>query len=171
MSIGRKLAAEAKKKGICKAWYDELNCYGDNLDKMLEMYLKGIDFCLENDYPDKGIIAKHFKGKMEASGVYLDDTIDVWDVPKVVALGATRGNVHATGYGVTEVFATNDAELDILPKENSFVMVDIWGSATVRVRSYHRATVCVNIYSANAKVECHRNDDSLIKLRNKYDKI
>ena len=170
MDLGRTLAKDAAKKGICKPWHDELRNFGNDIDKILEMYLKGIDFCLESDFPDKDFIAKHFKGKMETSGVFLDDAIDIWDAKKVVALGTTSGNVHTTRYGVSEVFVTHDADLDILPKENSFVVVDVWGNATVRVRSYHRARVCVNIYSSNAKVEYSQNDESLVKVRYKYNK-
>ena len=77
MDLGRTLAKDAAKKGICKPWHDELKNFGNDIDKMLEMYLKGIDFCLESDFPDKDFIAKQFKGKMETSGVFLDDAIDI----------------------------------------------------------------------------------------------
>jgi hypothetical protein len=54
MDLAKELARQAKKKGICKPWYNELKSLnGDNINAMAQMYLKGIDFCLANDYPDK----------------------------------------------------------------------------------------------------------------------
>ena len=56
MDLAKELARQAKKKGICKPWYNELKSLnGDNINAMAQMYLKGIDFCLANDYPDNGL--------------------------------------------------------------------------------------------------------------------
>lgn len=64
MDLAKELARQAKKKGICKPWYNELKSLnGDNINAMAQMYLKGIDFCLANDYPDNGFIRTHFQGQ------------------------------------------------------------------------------------------------------------
>ena len=106
MDLAKELARQAKKKGICKPWYNELKSLnGDNINAMAQMYLKGIDFCLANDYPDNGFIRTHFKGKMEQYGVFLDDDIKIENKPKCVCLGATCGRIEITGFNVCEIYA------------------------------------------------------------------
>ena len=50
MKLSKELARQAKAKGICTPWHNELQNL-QNKEAMVEMYLKGIDFCLANDYP------------------------------------------------------------------------------------------------------------------------
>ena len=74
MNLSKELAERARKKGICKEWHDELLSLKDK-DKMIKMYLRGIDFCLSNDYPENDFIRSYFKGAMEKYGVFLDDAV------------------------------------------------------------------------------------------------
>ena len=104
MDLAKELARQAKKKGICKPWYNELKSLnGDNINAMAQMYLKGIDFCLAHDYPDNDFIRAHFKGRMEQYGVFLDDDIKVENKPKCVCLGATCGRVEVTAVSYTHL--------------------------------------------------------------------
>ena len=102
----------AKAKGICAPWHAELLTLQDK-EAMVEMYLKGIDFCLANDYPNNDFIRSHFKGVMEKQGVFLDDNVKVENMPKCVCLGATKAHVEVQGFQVCEVFAKHDSELNV----------------------------------------------------------
>lgn len=96
MKLSKELARQAKAKGICTPWHNELQNL-QNKEAMVEMYLKGIDFCLANDYPQNDFIREHFKGVMEKQGVFLDDNIKVENKPKCVCLGKTCGRIEAKG--------------------------------------------------------------------------
>ena len=45
MEVNKRLARDAKKKGICEEWHDRL-LDTKGKDELIKMYLEGIDFCL-----------------------------------------------------------------------------------------------------------------------------
>lgn len=149
MKIAKELAKEAKRKGICESWHDDLKKLGDNKKAMVAMYVKGIDFCLSNDFPSNEYIRENFKGIMEDFGVFLDDTINLVNYRRCIALGRTNGRVEIASYGVCEVFAKHDSELRIIAKDNAFVEIDIFDNAVVYVHAQDRAKVHINRYGGN----------------------
>ena len=92
MKIGKELAKQAKTIGICEEWYSQLITTND-VEKLAEMYLKGIDFCLSNEYPSIDFMRKNFKGKIEIFGIHIDRKINAVNEKTVVALGTCSGMV------------------------------------------------------------------------------
>ena len=135
----------AKKHGICEDWYLQLKNEKD-VDSMLEMAIKGIDFCLSNDFPSNDFIRKNFKGKMEHYGIHLDEVLNLVSEKKVVALGACTGIIEVKDYDVCEVFVKHNSKVKIMANENAFVMVDLFDGAEIEVYSDDNATVCINRY-------------------------
>ncbi len=164
MSLSKQLARQAKAKGICAPWHAELLTLQDK-DAMVEMYLKGIDFCLANDYPNNDFIRKHFKGIMEKQGVFLDDNVKVENMPKCVCLGATQARVEVQGFQVCEIFAKHNSELNVFAKDNAFVVIDIFDNAVVHIYASDRAKVSVNRYGGT--IEQNAIGDSIVKIREK----
>lgn len=167
MKLSKELARQAKAKGICTPWHTELLNLKDK-EAMVAMYLKGIDFCLSKDYPQNDFIRAHFKGVMEKQGVFLDDDIKVDNMPKCVCLGATHGHIETTRFGVSEVFAKHDSELNVVVKDNAFVVIDIFDNAVVSVYASDRAKVCINRYGGVVN-QC-ATGDAIIKIREKNKK-
>ena len=167
MNLSHELAKQAKRNGICEDWYLALKNEKD-IDSLLDMYIKGIDFCLSNDYPSNDFISKNFKGKMETHGIHLDEVLDIVNERKIIALGKTLGTVDINGFEVSEIFLKNNSEITILASGNSFVMVDIFDDAKVIVFASGDAKVCINRYGGN--VFQYSKDDSCIKLIEKNKK-
>lgn len=168
--LSKILAKEAKKKGICKEWHQELKKLTDRR-AMAEMYLRGIDFCLKNNYPSNDFIKAEFGDIAPLMGVFVDSEISVENKPKCVCLGATFGNIKTNGFNVCEIFAKHDSELNIIAADNAFVMVDIFDNSFVNIYIHDRAKVCVNQYGENATVKIIENDaDAQVKIRVKHSK-
>ncbi|WP_373775899.1 hypothetical protein [Porphyromonas loveana] len=146
--IAKQLAKDAKEKGICKEWHDDLKRL-DNKRKMIDMYIRGIDFCLSNEFPSNDYIRDNFKGHMEDQGVFLDDRIDLTNFRRCVALGKTSGNVLVTDYGVCEVFAKHQSKLIINAKGHAFVEIDMFDDSNVTVIASDSARVHVNKYGGH----------------------
>lgn len=162
--IAKQLAKDAKAKGICKEWHDDLKRL-DNKRKMIDMYIRGIDFCLSNEFPSNDYIRENFKGHMEDQGVFLDDHIDLTNFRRCIALGKTKGRVLVTSYGVCEVFAKHQSALDIVVVDNAFVEVDMFDDSVVSVTSSGGAKVHINRYGGTLSTE--QQDDSVIKVEEK----
>lgn len=135
----------AKKKGICKEWHDRLASLKDK-DAMIDMYVRGIDFCLSNNYPGNDFIREHFKGAMEAHGVHLDDVVDVCNMKDCVLLGRCSGRVAVDGYNVSTVYLKDDTAVSLEATGNAFVIVDMFDRARLDVMASGNAKVCINRY-------------------------
>ena len=168
MKLSKELARQAKKFGICQEWHSELRGLDDK-KAMIEMYLKGIDFCLSYDYPNNEFIRTNFKGVMEEFGVFLDDSIDLVNVPKCVVLGQTKGSIEINNFNVSEIFVKHDSELTIIAKGDSFVMIDLFDNAIIHVHIHDRAKVCVNRYG-NSIIDHKEADSGMVKIIEKHKK-
>ena len=165
--VTKHLAKAARASGICTPWLNELKTTNDK-DALVDMYVRGLDFCLAHDYPSNDFIREHFKGIMEKHGVFLDDAIDLQNQCKCIALGETTGRVVADGYSVVEVWAKHQSSLNIVARNNAFVMVDVYDDAVVNVCATDRAKVCVNRHGG--KVLHNTTDDAVVKIREKSNK-
>ncbi len=150
-NLSKTLAKDAKKKGICKEWHTALKSQTDR-EAMVEMYLRGIDFCLKNDFPTNDFIQAHFGDIAPRMGVFVNSQITVENKPKCVCLGATFGKVTTNGFNVCEIFAKHDAEINVIAADNAFVMIDVFDNAVVNIHAHDRAKVCVNKYGDGGRV-------------------
>lgn len=169
-NLSKTLAKEAKKKGICKEWHTALKSLTDR-KAMVEMYLRGIDFCLRNDYPANDFIKAHFGDIAPRMGVFVDSEISVENNPKCVCLGQTFGKVSTTGFNVCEIFAKHEAEINVVATDNAFVMVDVFDHSVVNIHAHDRAKVCVNQYGNGSHINIIVKDaEAQVKIRVKNSK-
>lgn len=146
--LGKELAKMAKKKGICKEWHDMLALQTDK-DAMIDMYIRGIDFCISNDYPGNDFIRDHFKGSMEEKGIHLDEAVDVRNVRHCVLLGGCSGRVEVDGYNVANVYLKDDTAVMLEVSGNAFVFVDMFDNTRLDVCVNGQAKVCINRYGGH----------------------
>lgn len=166
-TIAKELAKQAKSKGICNDWHKQLKSLTDKR-AMVDMYIRGIDFCLSNDYPSNDYIRANFKGVMEEKGVFLDDKISLVNFRYCVALGTTQGEVKTTGYKVCEVFAKHESNLNIIVEDNAFVEIDMFDNSVVSVTSSGKAKVHINRYGGTLTFD--EREESIIKVVEKNKK-
>ena len=100
---------------------------------------------------------------LENKDALVDDAIELQNQCKCIALGETTGRVAADGYSVVEVWAKHQSSLNIIAKDNAFVMVDVYDYAVVNVYASDRAKVCVNRHGG--KVSHATTDDAVVKIR------
>lgn len=62
---------QARLKGICVDGYSEMRT--DNLDMLVDYYIKNPDWCLERDYPTLQFLKEHFSN-IEDRGVFVNKT-------------------------------------------------------------------------------------------------
>ena len=138
-------------------------------DDLIKMYLKGIDFCLSNEYPSNEFIRQHFIGVCEAYGVFLDETITAENFEHVVALGDCEGAAAFNGWNAGQVFVKHRSRLKVLATGNSFVVVDVFDETAVEIEARDNAKVCVNHYGGKITTTTD-GDKSVIKVIRKQSK-
>jgi hypothetical protein len=168
-NISKELAKKAKRLGICKEWHDRLKTTDDRR-RMIEMYIKGIDFCLSNDYPGNEYIKSNFGDIIHDYGVFVDDNIDLKNIKRCVALGNTEGRIEITEYGVCEVFVKHNSRLAITAKDNAFIEVDVFDNSVINVSASDNARICINKYTGSAIEGMIQIDNAIIKINEKLKK-
>ena len=58
MNIGKEIAIEAKKYGLCAEWYRKMLAV-TTYKQLAEMYFDGDDWSMEKDFPSLSILRKH----------------------------------------------------------------------------------------------------------------
>lgn len=167
MRIEQKLLRMAARQDACRAGLDKLAGMTDRND-MVNLYLENIDFCLSNDFPDNAVIAADFGDVINDWGIYLNNSFEALNRPKIVLLGASHGKVQIDGYNVAEIFVKHDSILDLTASGNAFVMVDVFDETILEIHAHDRAKVCVNRYGGEIRSECA--DEAQIKVREKHKK-
>lgn len=163
-NIINEIAKKAHKLGACQQGYRELLSATSKHD-LCHSYIKNLDFCLEHNFPSNEYIRKHFKGIMEEQGVYLDDVIELNNRRICITLGKTNGRIIASEYSVSEIYAKHQSALNIVAKDNAFVMVDVYDDAVVNVYASDRAQVCVNRHGG--KITYNATGDAVVKIMEK----
>ena len=161
------LAGSAKKNGICQEWFDRLaGCNDDQIDKMMIMYVKGIDFCMENNWPDLETVRKHFKGRMEHHGVHCDEECTISNERFTVLLGHCRTAISFDQYSVGEIYVRHDSKAEIEVFDHSFVRLDVYDQSEVKIVATGNAKISIKNHG-KADIKIERSDDAIVKLNNK----
>lgn len=161
--IGIDIAKKAKIIGICEEWYQDLKKI-DSVESLANMYIKGIDFCLANNFPSNDYIRTNFKGKIEEFGIHIDEEFDASNWRKIVALGSCRATIEINHFYISEIFLKNNSILNLKAKDHAFVMIDAFDDAKIKVKTYGEAKVVVNRYG-NAEVNIvEKGKNSTVKI-------
>ena len=76
MELADQLKQDGVAKGLCRLWRGKLKA-GMSIESMIQLYIRGIDFCISEDYPTLEFIRANFKGKCELYGAFVDDEIEM----------------------------------------------------------------------------------------------
>lgn len=155
------LARQAKAKGICPEWHETLK-KTQNIKELASMFLRGIDFCTENDYPSIDFIRANFKGKVEEYGIHLDESVRLTNPRKTVLLGKSEGIIELDGFTVAEVFLKHDSTLELKASGNSFVMVSLFEKTSLTVTASDHARVRIRKHGGS--VTYSTSGDGSVKI-------
>lgn len=165
--LNKDLAQRARQLCICREWHDELLTL-DNKHEMVEMYLRGIDFCLSNEFPTNDYIKQHFGSVAREHGIFVDDIFTMHkQLRKVVCLGTTRGRITLDDFDICEIFAKHTSQVEIYASNHSFAMVDVFDASIVKIHACDDAKICVNHYYGDSKIDFTTDGNAVVKIREK----
>lgn len=165
--LKKELKSAAIGYGLCVPWQQMMDDATDK-EMLARMYLKGIDFCLEHDYPSIGYMKANFKGICEPLGIFINDIISVENYPKVVAIGDCVGKLSFDRYALSQVFVKHGSILDIFAQDHVRVTVDCFDNSMVNIKALGHAVVTVYQYiGAKVNVECDGTARVKVIKRNK----
>jgi hypothetical protein len=157
------LKKDGAKKGLCAEWQNRLT-EETSIQKLCELYIQGIDFCISEDFPSLEILRRDFKGKCESYGVFIDDYIDhAVNKPDLVLNGSCEANLVYNGYTVSQLYIRHESTAKMIVSDRSVLTIDAFDESELYVNVLTpKCKVFVNIYG-NAKVHTFGPN---IKIRN-----
>lgn len=131
----------AKKAGACKKKGLDIIAGSRSVSDLIQLLLtpQGIEFCMENRFPSMGIL-QQYRDELTAQQVYIDGRHSVTGSAKILVFGG-QVDIVAEGFDVVEVFATNDAFVNVVAKENAFVSVELRHDSRLEFERYGLAKV------------------------------
>lgn len=134
METSEYLFKKAVELGLCQEWKSG---WKDDLDSLLTMYKKGIDFCIEHDYPNLDFVRKNLSGKTEHKDIYIDaeKTIEAYK-ETIICLGNCKMTFEVKPYAVVRIYVLHNSEIKINVSEGAILMIDAYDNSHVAVTGY-----------------------------------
>lgn len=145
--LKKRLAAEAKAKGICREWYEFILNAPDK-QRLLTLFVKGCDFCLLNDFPSPELRAE-FNDTRREYGIFINDRVAVKSLRNIFTFGTTTGRAEYANFDVGQIYARQDTEITITATENAYVVVDVADRAKVNIEASGKAHVSIFLHGGS----------------------
>lgn len=128
LSVVLRELARGQKVGLCNEWYSE---WEDDtpIDTLLDKYVNGLDFCIENDYPSLDFIREHFDMEdLHRHHIYLDEDVDISDAGHGtwIFLGHCTGSISFKHFAAASVYVRHTSVLDVHSTDYTVVYVSAY---------------------------------------------
>lgn len=155
--LNKVLKARAVELGLCEKWRDEWE-KEETKQELIEKYLRGIDFCIQHDYPKLEFIREHFPKKLlEKNGVFINEEIgrrdDVAAKDTVVLLGKSKAELHYDGLSMGNLYVRHHSEVTIVARGWSRVFVECYEDSVVNVKAEDESKVFVYWHGGSVESE------------------
>lgn len=162
--LNQQVLQSAIQNNICAEWAEKIKT--TDVQGLLKMYIKGIDFCLDNNFPSNDFLKDNGGDLLQQYGIFIDEETLQVSRSKIVLLGGCSADARYNSYDVSEVFIKHHSKATIGVYENAIVTIDAFDDSVLNVVAADNAKVFVNIYG-RAKLSFTATGKSVIKGINK----
>ncbi len=159
--VSEELKSKAVSEGLCNQWTSEWN--NETIDSLCDKYIKGIDFCIEHDYPSNEYIKKNFDGVMQKHGIYVDDIFDKENIKKCVVNGMSAGKLIYDKFNIGRIYLRHNSFLSISAKDSSKIFISVYDNSNLEITECSDyAKIYISKYGGNIKFNTN-NKNIIIK--------
>ena len=162
MDISSELKEKAISLGLCTEWTNEWN--NEDKDSLCEKYIRGIDFCIEHDYPSIKYMSDNFDGVMQKHGIFVDNCIDEINLRKAVLNGISFGRIVYDKFSVGKIYLRHNSVLDLWVKDSAKVFISIYDNTILNAHCSDFSKLYV--YNFGGKVNYDKSENIIIKNGN-----
>lgn len=162
-NITQELLEQARALGICGPWAQRM-ARMKTPEGLVGMYLRGIDFCFNYDYPNVDFIRKHFTGYCEKKGLYVDaQELCLYNPFRVAFVGDSKVDINCDNYSVSRIYMKHNSRVNLEASEHAVVLaVDCFDNSHVEIKAKNKALVNVYLYGNST---CHYEAEDAAKVR------
>ena len=144
--LNSELRGHAVSYGLCTQWQGDWQ-NNKSQQELIEMYIRGIDFCIEHDYPTVEYIKGNFdRSLLHQNHIFVDEPVT----------GGDNG-VYVSKFTAATLHLRHDSELTLEVEDCAKVFVSVYDRAILHVRQSDMAKVYVYVHGKNCKVEADGN--------------
>lgn len=153
-ALNRILRAQAISHGLCKQWTEEWDLVGSK-EELVDKYKRGLDFCIEHDYPSNEFIKEHFDSDfLHKNHIYVDSDVSELDASSdtYVVQGSSVVDLHFKDYAVATIWVRHNSKANISVSGNARVLVHVYNQSECFVNQFGESRVFVKKHSYEAVV-------------------
>lgn len=164
--IKQELKATARRHDLCGAWQQMLDHAADKAT-LVQMYMRGIDFCFGWDFPSVDYLVRHFKGECETYGLHVNEAFSARNVRKAALVGSCDASLSYDSYEVAQLFVRHDSRAQLNVRGHSIVTVDCFDQSRVDITAAEDSQVTVYRYG-NARVTYSAQPGSSVTVTDRH---
>ena len=166
----KKLSEDLKQRainlGLCSEWQKEWTT--EDKDELCDMYVRGIDFCIVNNYPTTEYMKRNFEGVMQKHGIYVDEKVNI-DRPKLrtyVINGKSDAVLNLEDFDLCEVYVRHNSSIKVCIKDSARVFVCLFDNAKAEVTTVGSLSRAVVYRYGNEVIVSQKGDNVKIRKGN-----
>lgn len=161
--LSDKMKDEAIKLGLCqqrtKEWKD-----GTSKDEMVRKFIRGIDFCIEHNWPSVQVIKRDFGDVIHNHGVYADENVVACNAPIIILNGECVAELEYTWTAAGEVYVRHKSKAKISVRGVARCFVSVYDESEVSVECEEGAKCFIYLYGGHVK---SKDGDVIIRDKRK----
>lgn len=150
--LSKVLKRKAVLNGLCAQWQSEWKA-SETPDALIDKFKRGIDFCMEKNFPGADFIDSHFdRHTLHKYHIYVNETAEIENVDDdIICVGSCRLTVKMSGFHVGQLYLSGCSTAEVFTSEFSRFPVTVYDEASVDYHNngYNRQFV----YRHGGKVE------------------
>lgn len=132
-NVNEILKSEAINLGLCRKWQREWNI-DSTQQELIDKYKRGIDFCIEKNYPSNEFIKRNFSADMLAENlIFIDEHLDMQHAPSGIYIlnGSCHGTITFDEWSAATLFVRHETNVKVVVPPFSKVFVRVYDNAEV----------------------------------------
>ena len=143
-NLSETLKQQAVDLGLCHPWTE---AWGDcDQQELIDKFVKGIDFCLERNWPTSDFIKANFdRTLLNANLIFVDEHISLDDAPSGIYIlnGECSGSIRFAPWTAATVYVRHTSNVRIIAGDFAKVFVRLYDGAEVETEAKEGAVVKV----------------------------
>lgn len=160
------LKVDGTNKGLCDQWQSKLT-KTSGVKRLSDLFFRGIDFCISEDFPTLEFMRENFKGKAEKHGIFIDHEIKYEEnFPHMVLNGDCNASLLYDQYNVSQLYVRHKSKVKVVVKDHAILTIDAFDDSQIDIETLSNSCKAfVNLYG-NANV-IHKGTRVVIRKKNK----
>ena len=143
-NLSETLKQQAVDLGLCRPWTET---WGDcDQQELIDKYKKGIDFCIDKQYPSNEFIKANFdRALLNANLIFVDEHLDFDMMPSGIYIlnGECSGSIRFAPWTAATVYVRHKSNVTIIADDFAKVFVRLYDEAEVEAEAEEGAVVRV----------------------------